>query len=142
VSVKPTADGLYGVRDRIVYPLAPGMMGVEAVTGFPVAPETAMLMIQYRGPLGMNYSQLYQFSWDETADRYRVDALDPPQPRKCVRVVPPELTTPWWRKLPKHFVRRPTNFAEFHSRHCVSTGELTSPRYADERGSWFPLNAS
>lgn len=139
VSASPDAAGLYGVRDRIVYPLAPGMMGVEALTAFPLPPGIAMLMLQFRGPLGVNYSQLYRFSWDEASGVYRVDGLDPPQPKKCVRVDAPELKTPFGRRLPSHFIGRPHAFSVVYQVHSIAAGQLAKPAFADERGSWFPL---
>lgn len=133
------ADGRYGVRDRITYPLAPGRMGVEAKTAFPMPPSKIEVMLQYRGPLGINYSQLYSFFFDSEAGLFRTEMLDPPHPAKCVRVVPPGLETPKGRRLPSHFSSSPLLFAESFRRHAISAGQLEAPAFADERGAWFPL---
>jgi hypothetical protein len=132
------SGGRYGVRDRITYPLAPGRMGVEAKSAFPIPPLKIEVMLQYRGPLGINYSQLYSFVFRPEGGLFRTEMLDPPQPEKSVRVVAPGLETPMGRRLPSHFKHAPVLFAESF-RHAISAGQLKAPAFADERGAWFPL---
>jgi hypothetical protein len=134
-----SADGGYGVRDRISYALVPGRMGVEAATAFPLPPSKIEVMVQYKGPLGINYSQLFCFSFDDDSAVFRTTLLDPTQPAKCVRVHAPGLETPRGRRLPPHFTRRPVRFAESFRHHAISAGQLSSPSFAGERGEWFPL---
>jgi len=144
-NLQPHEERFYGIYDHICYLFFPTKKKIIGELNFCLRPDSVYILLQYRGILGINYSQVYWFFEDLEGNIYKLGGLDPEiitsSPRVTVDadlgsldlIAPRPLKTLNGNPLPKHVKEK---FLDVWI-HSIPSGCTKVPLLdAEDRGKW------